>query len=202
MPKPIPLLSSTRRQWLIAAMAWPWLAHAQLAPVMVEGQPFERRVAVAGTPLRLNGTGVRAVAWFKGYAAGLYLTERATTAAKAVAMPGPKRLQMRMLQEVPAAEFLKAFDKGVVRNSSPAEVEHLAGRMASFGALITQTGQVRPGDVVDLDFDPRRGTLYIFNGTQRGEPIPGEDFYAALLRAFVGDQPYDKKLKAGLLAGA
>ena len=47
----------------------------------MEGQPFERRVVVAGAELRLNGTGVRAVAWFKGYAAGLYLTRRAATAA-------------------------------------------------------------------------------------------------------------------------
>lgn len=195
------MLSLSRRQWLIAAVALPWLARAQTAPVLVEGQPFERRVTVAGTELRLNGTGVRAVAWFKGYAAGLYLVERATTAAKVVAMSGPKRLQMRMLYEVPAAEFLKAFDKGMVRNSNSEEVERLAERMARFGALITQTGQVRLGDVVDLDFDPRRGTLYRLNGTQRGEPIPGEDFYAALLRAFVGDRPYDKQLRAGLLAG-
>lgn len=192
----------SRRQLLIAALAVPGLARAQSGPVLVEGVAFERRVVVAGAELRLNGTGVRAVAWFKGYAAGLYLAERATTAASVVALPGPKRLQMRMLQDVPAAEFVKAFDKGVTRNASSAEVERLAARMARFAALIAQTGQVRKGDVVNLDLDPAQGTLYIYNGKQQGEAIPGEDFYAALLRAFVGDRPYDKKLRAGLLGGA
>ena len=39
------------------------------------------------------------------------------------------------------------------------------------------------------------------NGTLQGEAIVGDDFYAALLRSFVGDRPYDSRLKAGLLAG-
>ena len=65
---------------LCAALALPLvsgggLAQAQDGPRVVEGQPFARRVALAGTELQLNGTGVRAVAWFKGYAAGLYLTQ-------------------------------------------------------------------------------------------------------------------------------
>ena len=109
---------------------------------------------------------------------------------------------MRMLQEVPAGEFVKAFNKGMVRNAGDTEVERLATRMASFEALIQQTGTVRPGDVVNLDFAPALGTLYSYNGRQRGEAIPGEDFYAVLLRSFIGDRPYDKKLRAGLLGGA
>lgn len=198
---PLPAMLVSRRQLLLATLALPWAVRARTPPLMVEGQPFERQLRIAGAELTLNGTGVRAVAWFKGYAAGLYLTQRATTAAQAVAMAGPKRLQMRMLQEVPAAEFVKAFNKGVARNASEGEVERLAPRMARFVALVEQTGTVRPGDVVNLDFAPALGTLYSFNGTQMGEAIPGEDFYAALLRAFVGERPYDKKLKAGLLGG-
>lgn len=189
----------TRRRLLLAAVALPWLAHAQPAAVMVEGQPFARRVLVAGAELQLNGTGVRAVAWFKGYAAGLYLSERASTAAQAVEMRGPKRLQMRMLQEVPAAEFVKAFNKGMLRSAPGGDADRLSERMARFEALIERTGTVRPGDVVDLDFEPGAGTRYRFNGKPRGEAIPGEDFYAALLLSFVGDQPYDKRLRDGLL---
>lgn len=192
----------SRRQWLLAALVLPGLPRAQGAPLMVEGQPFERQALVAGTALRLNGTGVRAVAWFKGYAAGLYLPSRATTAEQALALPGPKRVQLRMLQKVPAAEFVKAFNKGLVRNATAGEVERLTPRMARFQALIEQTGPVRPGDVVDLDLDPAQGTLYAFNGQVQGEAIAGDDFYAALLRSFVGERPYDNKLKAGLLGGA
>ena len=154
---------------------------------------------MAGQDLLLNGTGVRAVAWFKGFAAGLYLASRCTTAAQAVALAGAKRLQMRMLQEVPAAEFVKAFRKGIERNAGATELPRLAERMARFEALITGIGKVRKGDRVDLDFEPGRGTAFSLNGTLRGEPIEGDDLYAALLRSFVGERPYDNKLRAGLL---
>ena len=114
-------------------------------------------------------------------------------------MEGPKRLQMRMLHEVPAGEFVKAFRKGVQRNTAPDELPPLLARMDRFAALITAVGKVKKGDVVDLDLEPGRGTAFSLNGTLRGEPIEGGDFYAALLRSFIGDRPYDQKLKAGLL---
>jgi hypothetical protein len=171
-------------------------------PVMVEGQAFDRKVTLAGSELLLNGTGVRAVAWFKGYAAGLYLRTPSRTAAQVVGQPGPKRLQMRMLQDVPAGEFVKAFRKGVERNTDPAELPQLSARMATFAALVEGLRQVRKGDLVNLDLEPGRGTVFSVNGTLRGEAIAGDDFYAALLRSFVGDRPYDSRLKAGLLAGA
>ena len=56
-------------------------------------------------------------------------------------------------------------------------------------------------DIVDLDWLPQQGLRLTLNGRQRGEPIPGEDLYAALLRIFVGERPVDKEMKIGLLGG-
>ena len=193
---------SSRRRFLIATAAWPLAAAAQAAPeapVVFEGLRFERRVQVAGVPLLLNGTGLRAVAWFKGFAAALYLANKASAPQQAVAMAGPKRLQLRLFHDVPSAEFAKAFRKGMERNSDPDERTRLADRIARFEALINAVGTVRKGDTVDLDLDPAQGTLFGLNGTLRGEVVPGDDFYAALMRSFVGEKPYDNKLKAGLL---
>lgn len=175
--------------------------HAQEGPRVVEGQAFARRVALAGTELQLNGTGVRAVAWFKGYAAGLYLPQRSTSLAQVLADGGPKRLQLRMLQDVPAAEFVKALNKGVERNAPAADAAALQPFQRRFADLIMQTGQVRKSDVVDLDLDPTRGMLFSLNGTLRGELAGGQELFNAVLRSFVGEHPYDEKLKAGLLAG-
>jgi hypothetical protein len=183
----------------LIAVAAPWAGAPAAAAVLVEGKPFDERLLLDGRTLVLNGTGVRAVAWLKGYAAGLYLAERADSARAVQAVPGPKRLRMVMLQEAAAVEFTKAFDKGVSRNAPPDELPRLRERMDRFKRLIDAVGKVRKGDVVDLDFDPARGTVFIVNGTLRGEPIPGDDFYSALLRSFVGDRPYDQRLRAGLL---
>lgn len=169
------------------------------APVLVEGKRFDDSLRLFDSDLVLNGTGVRQVAWLKGYAAGLYLGAAAKTAAAVAATPGPKRLRMHMLQEVAAAEFSKAVHKGVGRNTGAAEQPVLRDRLAVFERQVDSLGKVRKGDIVDLDFGPAQGTSLVVNGKRVGEPIAGDDFYAALLRSFVGDQPYDEALKAGLL---
>jgi hypothetical protein len=195
-------MTPTRRALLVTALfASCAPAFGLEPPVRIAAQAFERRLHLAGADLVLNGTGVRAVLWLKGYAAALYLPALADTAAAVVAMPGPKRLQMRMLRDVPAPEFVNAFNKGVERNAAADERPLLAPRMERFAALIAAVEQVREGDVIDLDLDAGHALRFSLNGRLRGEPIPGNDFYSALLRAFVGELPYDERLKAGLLGG-
>jgi hypothetical protein len=195
-------MTVARRRLLLACLLAPWAALGQDGPVRVAGQAFERHVHVAGTELVLNGTGVRGVAWFKAFAAGLYLVSRASEAAQVTALAGPKRLQLRILTDLPAEEFAKALRKGMSRNAPDAQaVAALEARMERFEAQITAIGKVHEDDVIDLDFEVDRGLLFSLNGTPRGEPIAGADFYATLLRAFVGELPYDRKLRAGLLGG-
>ena len=188
----------TRRQCLGLVLA---VALPVRAQVRVEGYTFAREASVAGQALRLNGVGLRAVAWLKGYAAGLYLGTRATTASAVLADTGAKRLQLRMLQEVPAAEFVKAFDKGVARNTPSSELPALAERMQRFTALVNTLGKVRKGDLVDLDWLPGQGLAFAYNGRMLGAPIAGGDLYAALLRIFIGPRPTDPEMKIGLLGG-
>lgn len=186
---------------LIAAVVIAAMSPLARAQVRVEGQTFEASARVGNSELVLNGVGLRAVAWFKGYAAGLYLGAKASTPAAVLATPGAKRLQLRMLQEVGAQEFVKAIDKGIARNTPAAEQPALDERRAVFDAQVTALGKVRKGDVVNLDFVPGRGMVFSFNGQPRGEAIAGDDFYAAMLGIFIGDQPVDARLKQGLLGG-
>ena len=162
---------------------------------------FAGQATVAGQTLELNGVGLRSVAWLKGYAAGLYLSQQVRTAQQVYAAVGAKRLQLRMLLDVDTEEFVRAFDKGIARNSSAAELPALAPRMARFDALLRAIGKVKKRDVIDLDWLPGLGLQLTLNGKLRGEPIAGEDLYAALLRIFVGDKPVDAELKVGLLGG-
>lgn len=182
----------------MAAAGLPAWARAQ-ASVSYEGQSFATTLRLGGAELRLNGTGVRQVAWFKGYLAALYLTVPARTAAQVVAAPGPKRLQLRMLHEVPAVEFSKALRKGVARNVAAANLPALQERVDLLVAQIDALGKVRKKDVVDLDFEPGRGLVMTVNASARGAVIAGDDFYNALLLSFVGEVPYDDKMRAGLL---
>lgn len=165
----------------------------------IDDQTFDDRIRVADTDLQLNGVGLRAVAWLKGYAAGLYLVEKAGTPAAVLAQKGPKRVQLKMMVDVDSKEFVKAFGKGMRRNHSEAEQAVLRERMARFDLLVTALGKLKKGDVVDLDWLPGQGLRLALNGRPRGETIPGEDLYAGILKIFVGRDPVDPKLKAGLL---
>jgi hypothetical protein len=184
--------------WLLAALLL-LLGSGLAAAARIAEQDFEDRIRIADADLVLNGVGVRAVAWLKGYAAGLYLAERARTAEAALAVKGPKRIQMKMLVDVEAKEFVKAFDKGMRRNHTPAEQQAMQDRMLRLHDLIAQMGPLKKGDVVNLDFVPGTGLVLTVNGASRGSPVPGEDLYAGVMKIFIGDDPVDKNLKAGLL---
>jgi hypothetical protein len=165
----------------------------------VDGHRFDDRIRVADTDLVLNGIGFRAVLMFKAYAAALYMTEKADKPAAVLAVKGAKRIQIKMLLDVDAKEFTKAVNVGIPRNSTEAEAAALKDRMEQFDRSIDAVGKIRKGDVVTLDFVPTKGMVFSLNGVVKGQPIPGADFYAGVLRIFIGEKPVDQKLKAGLL---
>lgn len=172
------------------------------ADTQLEGQTFASQLSLAGTELQLNGVGLRAVAWLKAYAAGLYLPKRTRLAGEALDMSGPKRVQLRMLLDGPSQEFVKALDRGVARNSSESEFAAMRERLARLTQAIAALGKVRKGDVIDLDYDPRRGMAFSHNGRLLGEVVDGHDLYPAVLKIFIGDKPVDPEMKIGLLGGA
>jgi hypothetical protein len=190
------------RRFLLLAMLAAAAPHARATrSITTEGVTFVGDIKLAETALQLNGVGLRAVAWLKGYAAGLYLPRKASTEAQVLETPGAKRLQLRMLQEVPAEEFVKAFHKGVERNTPAADASRLKERIAQFDSAVQGLVKLKKLDVIDLDFIPGKGLVLSRNGAAQGRPVAGEDFYAALLRCFIGVRPADPEMKIGLLGG-
>lgn len=172
------------------------------AAAEIAGVRFDDAARVGGKTLVLNGAGLRSrFIVGKGYAAALYLPERARNAAVVVGGHGPKRLQLRVLREVEPAAIAKALNRAIRDNHSEAHVQNLSDRLVQLDSTIGQVGTAHKGDVINLDFTPDSGTVVAINGTPRGRPIPGEDLYQALLRAFLGERPVDDDLKRGLLGG-
>ena len=185
----------------LAALAFMPSAHAA-APVTLENQTFPGDASVAGTPLQLNGVGLRAAFIYKVYLAGLYLPAKATTGAAVFSETGPKRLQVRMLMNGPSDEFAKAFTGGIAKRTPADQVAAMKDRIAAFDRTLRSVGDVKKGDVVNLDYAPAVGLTMTINGKPYGAPVPGADLYAALLDIFVGDRPVDARMKAGMLGAA
>ncbi len=200
-----------RRRWLrgpllagLAAIVPGGAALAQAGAggdIVLEGRRIAGRARVGGADLRLNGAGVRAVAWFKAFVAALYLDGPARTPAEAVATAGPKRLQMQLLHEVPAIELVKALRKGALRNTPANAQAALTPDLDELAARIEALGTLKKGDTLDLDWEPTRGVLLRLNGTLRAEVARADALFPAVLLAFIGERPYDQRLKTGLLAG-
>lgn len=181
---------------LVSCLAGP------LRAATLEGQSFSERVSVAGSELRLNGLGLRAVSIIKAYVVALYLPQPAASDQAVLSARGAKRLEIRMLRRAGAADFKRALLSGLRKNLAPEELARMQEPMAQLESGIDAIGTVHKGDVVALDFDPQRGLLLGLNGREQGASIGGADFYAAVLRIFVGERPVDEQLKRSLLGQA
>ena len=164
-----------------------------------EGVRFDDSVRVANHELRLNGMGIRAVFIIRGYVAGLYLPGRARTIQEVMALPGPKRIQLRMLRDAKSADFTKALVSGIKKNASAGELDALRERVVQFESAIEAIGTATKGVPINLDFEPQHGLTLSVNGVMKGSAIAGADFFGAVLGIFVGDRPIDARLKKGLL---
>lgn len=195
---PAPSSRTTRRGSLLlcAALVCTWPAHG----ATIEGQVFDEQLQLAGSALQLNGVGLRGVAFIKGYVAGLYVPQKATSLQGLRAQNGPKRLRIRMLISAGPDTFVDALQSGLKKNLPPAELAALQDRITQLEQGIQALGSAAKGDVIDFDYLPDRGTLLSRNGAAaKTPPVPGADLYDAVLAVFVGEHPVDKRLKQGLL---
>jgi len=184
---------------LLAALAWGAAVRAQ--GVEIEGQKFEPTVQAGGQTLTLNGVGLRKRAIFKVYVAGLYVPAKTNSAATIINDKGPRRMSLRMLRDVDADSFIGALTDGLKANLGEAQFAALKPQTDALVATLKSVGEARKGDVIDFDFTPDAGTRVIVNGQPRGAAIPGHEFYAAVLRIWIGDKPAEEDLKKGLLGG-
>ena len=191
--------ASTFFATLIIALAMAGCGAAQARSL--EGQSFDETVKLqpAGPVLQLNGLGLRGVAWIKAYVAGLYVTAPCHDGNKLLADTGPKRLRLKVMLAVPADAFAKSLRDGVTKRETPQSLARLQTGMQALDRSIIAAGDLKEGDVIDLDYDPARGVSFSLNGRLRAGHVDGADLYRAILNIFIGDRPIDRRLKQGML---
>lgn len=187
---------------LLAAVALT-LATATASAQMVEldGVKLDATAQVDGSALQLNGAGIRTRAIFKVYVAGLYVPQKANTAAALLAQKGARRVAITMLRNVDADTFAGALTEGLQANHTEAQFAGFKAQVDALSANLKAAGEAKKGAVIHLEFAPSAGTRVLVNGNASGSAIPGEEFYTALLRIWLGDKPVDADLKKGMVGG-
>ena len=165
----------------------------------VAGVKLEDRDKIANSELTLNGAGLRKRAFFQVYAIGLYLPEKKTTAAEAIGAAGPKRVAIHMLRDVGAEQFADALMDSMRDNHSEADMKALEPRARQLAAIMAELKEAKKGMRISLDWVPAAGTQMTVEGKPAGAPIAGEDFYRALLRIWLVENPVQADLKKALL---
>jgi hypothetical protein len=120
--------------------------------------------------------------------------------ADPVAQAGPKRVQIHMLRDVGAEQFTGALADGFKANQSEAEAKALEPQVSQLGAIMAGLKEAKSGMVIALDWTGKDTVLRV-NGQPAGAPIPGENFYRALLRIWLGPSPVQDDVKKALLGG-
>jgi len=167
----------------------------------VKGVQVPDEITCGDSTLVLNGTAVRSVFGFKVYVAGLYLVEPSGDQDVIMSQDrGGKRLHMTMLRDVAGEKFESTILNNIDTNFSATEKQKFAGELKQFIRCFSGSNQFTKGSVVNVDYVPERGTLISVNGSV-SEVIPGEDFYHAVLRLWIGTPPQES-MKQGLLGKA
>lgn len=165
----------------------------------IAGVNVPQQVQLGGQDLVLNGAGIRTKFVFDIYVGALYLTGKATSTEQVLSMTGPKRVLMHFLyDEVDKQKLTDGWIEGFEENHSDAQFKALRPQLEAFNKLFVS---VKRGDHIKLDYLPESGTRVTINDQLKGT-IPGADFYPALLKVWLGDEPADDDLKEAMLGKA
>ncbi|MEN9627803.1 MAG: hypothetical protein RJA10_1030 [Pseudomonadota bacterium] len=173
-------------------------AQAQSA-VEVAGVRFPATATVAGSPLQLNGAGLRTRVVVRVYAAGLYLAAKTNSPEAVLAAPGAKRLHIVMLRDIDGNELGKLFTRGMQDNSSREDFGKSIPGTLRMAELFSAKKRLAKDEHFSVEWLPGQGTQILLNGKAQGEPIKEPEFFNALLRIWLGPNPADAALKDALL---
>lgn len=176
-----------------------------LAAVEVAGVKFDDTAKVGAGDTVINGAGVRGVLFIKGYAMALYLPQKAGAANEVLSMKGPKRVRIVLLRDTSGETFADALPSGIRKNHSEQEIAPLNARIEALKATMLGIPNAPKGAVIHFDWLPEVAggiTRLTINGEKKGEDIPGEDFFRAVLKIWLGEHPVQGDLKDGLLGKA
>jgi hypothetical protein len=157
------------------------------------------QITVAGTPLVLNGMGIREATVFNVdvYVAGLYLVRRASDGNAIAASAEHKRLVLHFVRDVSRDDLVGAWNEGFRRNAGGS----LGALQARINRLNGWMTAATSGMELTFTYIPGAGLRVHTGSTARGV-IEGEDFARVFFSIWLGAHPPNAGLRRGLLGGS
>jgi len=135
------------------------------ASVEVSGVTLDDTVTVGGTPLTLNGAGFRKRGYFKVDVTALYTTQRVNSVEALEKLPGAKRLELIIQQDLSGSQASRYFLIDFEASATPAEFAQLINEVSQIGGIYSALPKIKKGDIVAIDVIPGKGAMASLNGT-------------------------------------
>lgn len=100
-----------------------------------------------------------------------------------------------LYDEVNKEKLVNGWNDGFKNNSSEEQLAKIKNQIDQFNSLFVT---VKKGDIINFDFIPTTGTRVVINGKLMGL-VEGDDFFTALLKIWLGEEPADSDLKDAML---
>ena len=164
-----------------------------------KGVNFPDQAQVDGSNLTLNGLGLRQATALKinVYVAALYVAKTSTDSKALLGANTPSELILQFVRNVGADDLRKGWSEGFEKNSND-QLPALKERIAMLNGWMAD---VKTGERLTFIHKPGTGLQVDMNGTVKGT-IKGDDFAKAFLSIWLGAEPPNPEIKAGLLGGS
>jgi hypothetical protein len=164
-----------------------------------KGVNFPDQVQVDGSSLALNGLGLRQATAFKVnvYVAALYVAKTSTDPKALLGSNSPSELVLQFVRNVGADDLRNAWSEGFEKNAK----DQLPALKERIDTLNGWMADVKTGERLTFIHRPGAGIDVVVGNTAKGT-IKGDDFAKAFLSIWLGADPPNPEIKAGLLGGA
>jgi hypothetical protein len=191
-------MKSQTKQILIPALLFAAMGAGIAQGKECKGVNFPDQAQVDGSNLVLNGLGLRQATAFKVnvYVAALYVAKSSTDANALMTSSAPSELILQFVRNVGADDLRKGWSEGFEKNSKD-QLPALKDRIATLNGWM---GDVKTGERLTFIHKPGTGLQVDVNGAVKGT-IKGDDFAKAFLAIWLGSDPPNPEIKAGMLGG-
>lgn len=145
--------------------------------------------------LVLNGGGVRKKYWMEMYVAGLYLTSKSKDPDEIVASNSSMAIRICILSSLISSEKMReAVEEGFKKSTNDNTIAY-KDKISKFQNAFSEP--IKVGDVFDIVYTAE--AILIYKNNLLKIEIPGLDFKKVVFGIWLGKNPADENIKAGML---
>ncbi len=181
-----------RKTWQIIFLVTILSGAANAQAAEINNVRFDNVYTDEGIDMVLQGTGLKSMIFFKAFVAGFY--QNGVFDQNNIGR-FPKRIEVEYFVSIPAHRMQNYTIDRMKANVSKSEFEAITSEVERMRNYFVD---LNPGDRFSLTYIPGVGTKFAHNDQLTGI-IKGSDFAHALFSVWLGEKPFDKRLKEQIL---